>query len=115
MQENRERRRHSKCRDKEGSLLYRLRCQWTSDDSATVLGICVSLLTVLAGTIAYIIFVVALFRLAVVLAHIRPCSERGSPYTDLWHPPDFIHQRANLSTTAGCSKCSPVTLEVEEP
>lgn len=68
MQENRERWRHSKCRDNVGSLLHRLRCQWTGDDSATVFGICVSLLTFLAGALAYIV----LFRLAGALASTHP-------------------------------------------
>jgi hypothetical protein len=44
MYENREQRRHSKCRDNAEKFLYRPRCNWTGDDTGTVFGICVSLL-----------------------------------------------------------------------
>jgi hypothetical protein len=71
MSENYEQRRHSKCRDSAEKFFYRSRCKWTCDDTGTVFGICVSLLIVLAGTLAYIICVsllMALVRAFVPLA-----------------------------------------------
>jgi len=67
MFENREQRRHSKCSDNARKLLYRPRCKWTGDDTATVFGICVSLLIVLAGTLGYMIGVSLLITLVRVL------------------------------------------------
>ncbi len=67
MYENREQRRHSKCRDNAEKFLHRPRCKWTGDDTGTVFGICVSLLVVLAGTLGYIIGVSLLITLVRIL------------------------------------------------
>jgi hypothetical protein len=67
MYENREQRRHSKCSDNAKKFLYRLKSKWTGDDTATVSGICVSLLIVLAGTLGYMIGVRLLITLVRVL------------------------------------------------
>ncbi len=63
MSGNRTHRRQSKCKDNADKLLRLPRCKWTSDDTATVFGICVSLLIVLAGTLGYIICVSLLLTL----------------------------------------------------
>jgi hypothetical protein len=60
---NRAQRRHSKCKDNVDKLLHLPRCKWTGDDTATVLGICVGLLIVLAGTLGYIFCVGLLLTL----------------------------------------------------
>jgi hypothetical protein len=44
MQENRERRRDSKCNDNAGNLLHRAKRKFTGDDTGIVVGIWVSLL-----------------------------------------------------------------------
>jgi hypothetical protein len=67
MYENREQRRHSKCRDNAKKFLHLPRCKWTGDDTATVFGICVSLLIVLAGTLGYIFCISLLITLVRVL------------------------------------------------
>ena len=66
MDDNRAHRRHSKCSDNE-KVFYRPRCKWTGDDTATVFGICVSLLIVLAGTLGYIMCVSLMLTLVRVL------------------------------------------------
>ena len=53
----------SKCKDNADKLLHLPRCKWTGDDTATVFGICVSLLIVLAGTLGYIFCVSLLLTL----------------------------------------------------
>ena len=63
MSGNRTHRRHSKCKDSADKLLHLPRCKWTGDDTATVFGICVSLLIVLAGTLGYIFCVSLLLTL----------------------------------------------------
>ena len=63
MSGNRVKRRHSKCKDNADKLLHLLRCKWTGDDTATVFGICVSLLIALAGTLGYIFCVSLLLTL----------------------------------------------------
>ena len=63
MYENREERRHSKCRDNAGKFFFRPRLKWTGDDTGTVFGICVSILIVLAGTLGYIICISLLITL----------------------------------------------------
>ena len=60
---NRTNRRQSKCKDNAGKLLHLPGCKWTGDDTATVFGICVSLLIVLAGTLGYIFCVSLLLTL----------------------------------------------------
>jgi hypothetical protein len=67
MFENRAERRHSKCRVNGEKLLHLLRFRCTGDDTATVIGICVSLLIVLAGTFGYIFCVGQLITLVRVL------------------------------------------------
>jgi hypothetical protein len=67
MYENRGQRRHSKCSDNAENVFYRPRSKWNADDTATVFGICVSLLTVLAGILGYIICVSLLINLVRVL------------------------------------------------
>ena len=67
MYENREQRRHSKCGDNAETFFYRPRCKWTGDDTATVFGICVSLLIALAGTLGYIMCVSLMLTLVRVL------------------------------------------------
>jgi len=67
MYENRDRRSHSKCSDNAETFFYRPRCMWTADDTATVFGICVSLLIVLPGILGYIICVSLLSTLVHVL------------------------------------------------
>jgi hypothetical protein len=67
MYENREQGRHSKCSDNAEKIFYRPRCKWTGDDTATVFGIWVSLLIVLAGTLGYITCVCLLITLVHVL------------------------------------------------
>ena len=67
IEEGRNRGRYSKCGDNVGALLHRPRCKWTGDDTGTVFGICVSLLIVLAGSLAYIICVSQLITLERVL------------------------------------------------
>jgi hypothetical protein len=67
IEESRNRGRYSKCGDNVGALLHRPRCKWTGDDTGTVFGICVSLLIVLAGSLAYIICVSQLITLERVL------------------------------------------------
>ena len=59
--------KHSKCSDNAEKSSYRSRCKWTSDDIGTVFGICVSLLIVLAGTLAYSICLSLLITLVRVL------------------------------------------------
>ena len=71
MQEHRNRWRHFKCNDKAGNLLHRLRCKWTVDDTAAVVGTCISLLIVLAGTLSYVIAVSLLTRLAHLWPHLQ--------------------------------------------
>jgi hypothetical protein len=71
MYEDRDRRRHSKCSDNTETFFYRPGCKWTADDTATVFGICVSLLILLAGTLGYIIGVslfITLLRILLPLA-----------------------------------------------
>jgi len=67
MDKNREQRRHSKCRDTAVEFFYPPTCKWTGDDTATVFGICVSLLIVLPGILGYIICVSLLSTLVHVL------------------------------------------------
>jgi hypothetical protein len=55
--------RQSKCKGNADNLLHLPRCKWTGDDTATVFGICVSLLIVLAGTLGYIFCVSLLLTL----------------------------------------------------
>jgi hypothetical protein len=57
---------HHKCRDNDGCSLHRPRPKLTADDAFTVIGICVSLLVMLAG--ALVCFVC--FGLLMVLLHI---------------------------------------------
>ena len=71
MQEHRKRGRHCKCNAKAGNLLHRLRCKWTADDTAAVLGTCISLLIVLAGALSYVIGVSLLIRLAHFWPHLQ--------------------------------------------
>ena len=63
MSGNRTHRRQSKCKDNADKLLHLPKCKWTGDDTATVFGICVSLLIVLAGTLGYIFCVSLLLTL----------------------------------------------------
>lgn len=67
MHGNRAQRRHSQCRDNAEKILHMPKCKWTGDDTATVLGICVSLLIVLAGTLGYIFCARQLIALVRVL------------------------------------------------
>ncbi len=50
-------RRHSRCKDNAHKILHLPECKWTGDDTATVFGICVSLLIMLVGTLGYIVSV----------------------------------------------------------
>ena len=71
MSVNRAQGRNSKCKDNADKLLHLPRCKWTGDDTAAALGICVSLLIVLAGTLGYVICVslsITLLRALVPLA-----------------------------------------------
>jgi hypothetical protein len=70
MYENREQRRHSKCCDDEGNLLYRRRCKFTGDDASTLLGICVGLFILLASAFAYFLSIGLLILLARALVYV---------------------------------------------
>jgi hypothetical protein len=54
------------CRNNDGDSRHRPRCKLTSDDVATVIGICVSLLVMLTGALVCIVC----FGLLMMLLHI---------------------------------------------
>src|ERR1700741_511289 len=60
---NRRYKRQSKYKDNADKHFHLPRCKWTGDDTATVFGICVSLLIVLAGALGYIFCVSLLLTL----------------------------------------------------
>ena len=99
MYENREQRRHSKCRDNAVKFLYRPRCKWTGDDTGTVFGICVSVLIVLAGTLGYIICVSGLMTVVCVLVPLA----------------DFLKMQACPSASPGPMKCAAILGPVRAP
>jgi len=64
MDENHEQSGHHKRRDDDGGSLRRPRSKLDGDDAATGVGICVSLMTFLAGALVYILCIICLFRFA---------------------------------------------------
>jgi len=66
MDDDQDRRADHNRRDNDGDSLYRPTCMLTSDDVATVMGICVNLLVMLTGGLVCIVC----FGLLMMLMHI---------------------------------------------
>ena len=112
MDESHEQSGHHKRRDDDGGSLRRPRSKLDGDDAATGVGIGVSLMTFLAGALVYILCIIFPFRLAGVLAHIRPyfvdrfTTQRGMEFARRYSP-DKEKQRNAIGTEIALSTVDP--------